>query len=253
MLFSWLRKRRRRRLTQGEFPAEWLRFLQLGMPFYDRLAPADQKKLRDDIRIFIAERNWEGCDGLEINDEMQVVIAAYACLLVLRSTVDAYHKLDTILVYPDPYMAMKSAFPLSEPEPVGWRDGESWSDGPVILAWNKLVDNIRDDDGDNLAIHEFSHQLDTYDRSADGVPQLQTRQQYDAWRQVMTEEFQQLNEDADAGRRTLLDHYGAQDEAEFFAVATECFFLRGKKMKQQHERLYQVLSDYYQQDPASIW
>lgn len=253
MLFSWLKKRRRRRLLAKKFPPAWLDYLDEWAPFYRHLAPDDQQKLRDDIRLFIAERYWEGCNGLSVTDEMRVAIAAYACLLVLRQSVDTYHKLQTILIYPEQYLAMKSTFPRSENEAVGWRHGESWSHGAVILTWDEIVDNIQGNEGGNLVIHEFAHQLDMHDQFADGVPQLGSEAQYHAWQQTMDDEFRQLNEDADAGRPALLDFYGTKDQAEFFAVCTECFFMRSKPMSIRHPRLYEMLAEYYQQDPAATW
>jgi len=250
MLFAWLKRRRRQRLLREEFSQQWLDYLEQWAPFYAHLTPEEQEKLRDDVRLFIAERHWEGCNGFTVTEEIRVVVAAYACLLVLSHSVDDYHKVDTILIYPEPYLAMKSSFPRSEPVPVAWRHGESWSDGPVILTWDKIVDDIQGQDGENLILHEFAHQLDMHDRFADGIPQLGSQAQYESWKETMDQEFWQLNQDAESGRPTLLDYYGATDEAEFFAVCTECFFLKAKAMQDRHPRLYEMLAEFYRQDPA---
>jgi Mlc titration factor MtfA (ptsG expression regulator) len=67
----------------------------------------------------------------------------------------------------------------------------------------------------------------------------------------MQREFDALQRAADQGRRTLLDQYGASNPAEFFAVATECFFERGGALRTQHRSLYDVLQRFYGQDPAA--
>ncbi|REJ96578.1 MAG: hypothetical protein DWQ35_04320 [Planctomycetota bacterium] len=253
MLYTWFKRRRRRRLLNEAFPDEWMLYLDKAVRFYPQLTPEDQRRLRDDLRVFIAEKHWVGCNGLEVNDEMRVVIAAYACLLILRKSIDVYSRLDTILVYPDSYLALESAFPRSEPVPIGWRHGESWSHGSIVLSWNTTVDNIRDDEGENLVLHEFAHQLDMSDRFADGVPRLGSRQQYHTWKEIMAAEYEQLYDDARSGRPTLLDQYGLSDEAEFFAVATECFFLRGEEMEERHPRLYEILTEFYELDTAKMF
>jgi Mlc titration factor MtfA (ptsG expression regulator) len=52
-------------------------------------------------------------------------------------------------------------------------------------------------------------------------------------------------------QETLLDPYGAENAAEFFAVATETFFELPEDLRDLHPELYEVLRDYYRQDPAA--
>jgi Mlc titration factor MtfA (ptsG expression regulator) len=121
----------------------------------------------------------------------------------------------------------------------------------VILSWADVLEEGRDPSrGQNVVYHEFAHQLDMLDGVVDGTPPLQTPAQYRAWREVMTAEYRRLVEASSLGRATLLDQYGATNEAEFFAVATECFFDKPAALERRHPRLYQVLRDYYHQDPA---
>jgi hypothetical protein len=121
----------------------------------------------------------------------------------------------------------------------------------VILSWSNV--NRRDhpgEPGQNLVLHEFAHVLDHDDDASDGTPPLLDDSQYASWRDVMTAEHHRLRESARRGRRTLLDQYGTESEAEFFAVATECFFEQPGELREEHERLYTLLRDYYCQDPA---
>jgi len=96
----------------------------------------------------------------------------------------------------------------------------------------------------------FAHNLDMLDAYADGTPPLESREQYTAWVKIMTGEYKELLDSAEKGRATLLDKYGASNPAEFFAVATERFFERPRKIKEKHPALYDLLRDYYRQDPA---
>lgn len=253
MLFSWLKKRRRRQILAKPFPAQWIGYLERNVPQYRLLSPAEQAKLRDDVQIFIAEKHWEGCGGLTMTDEIRVTIAAQACLLVLAMDGEFYDRVPSILVYPAGYRV-----PESVQRGTGVIDqagegrlGESWYRGPVVLSWaDVLAEGRTPGRGHNLVFHEFAHQLDMLDGPADGTPPLPDADHYRRWQSVMTDEFRHLVQQSEHGQATLLDTYGAQNEAEFFAVATECFFDRPEALARRHSRMYDLLRDYYRQDPA---
>ena len=114
-----------------------------------------------------------------------------------------------------------------------------------------LAEGRHPEEGQNVVYHEFAHQLDMLDGLVDGTPPLETPQQYRLWRDVMTAEYRKLIEDSQEGRATLLDPYGTKNEAEFFAVATECFFDKPAAMAHRHPQLYELLRQYYHQDPAA--
>lgn len=253
MIFSWLRERRRRKVLAQPFPAEWLGYLEKNVAHYPHLSPDEQARLRDALRIFIAEKNWEGCNGLAVTEEMKVTIAAQACLMTLGLEGEPFRNLLSVLIYPAGYAVPEERWHQ------GWsimgesaRLGESWYRGPVILSWEEIQDDARHPGyGNNLIWHEFAHQIDMLDRSTNGTPPLRTEQERRQWHDVMTAEFEQLRRDAASGRATLLDSYGAENEAEFFAVATECFFDCPVELREEHPRLYELLAGYYCQDPAS--
>lgn len=254
MIFHWLRNRRRKRLRQRPFPDAWRRTLERNAWFYGELSEKDRTKLRADIQVFVAEKNWEGCGGLEINDEIRVTIAAQACLLVLGFDNEYFDQVLSILVYPDVYIAPDQMLTkgglVIEGESI--REGEAWSRGPVILSWaDALADGRRQSEGDNLVIHEFAHQLDMQNGAeTDGVPPMTDSELIERWLEVAGAEFKQLQRDCELGRYTLLDCYGSGEPSEFFAVAAECFFVQPRRMRARHGRLYQLFRDYFRQDPA---
>ncbi len=253
MIFSWLRARRRRGIVRQPFPDAWLGHLRRNVAHYDYLAEDEQARLRDDLRIFAAEKEWEGCGGLTITDEIKVTVSAQACLLLLGLKHNYFERVLSILVYPSAY-----AGPKDERGPDGLihehgagRLGEAHYRGPVVLSWDDVLEEGRDPGlGQNVVYHEFAHQLDMLNGLIDGTPPLEAPEQYQRWREVMTAEYQQLIDASAHGRATLLDQYGTTNEAEFFAVATECFFDKPLPLARRHPRLYEVLRDYYHQDPA---
>jgi Mlc titration factor MtfA (ptsG expression regulator) len=253
VFFSWLRRLRRRKILARPFPPAWHGYLQRNVAHYRYLTAAEQARLRDDLRVFIAEKHWEGCGGLVITDEIRVTVAAQACLLVLGMEHNVYDRVRSILVYPHGFRdTHERAGPLGVVDGTGTAVlGQSWYRGPVILSWSDARDNSRHPRrGHNLVFHEFAHQLDMLDGVINGTPPLGSRQEYDRWKEVMTAEYRRLVSESTHGRATLLDEYGTTNEGEFFAVATECFFDLPEEMRRRHPRLYDLLRDYYRQDPA---
>jgi len=257
-MFGFLKKRRRDRIQSRPFPSEWRDLLVRRYPLYSRLPPADRQELEGHIRVFLAEKRFEGCGGQEITDEVRVLIAAQACLLLLHRDTDCYPLLHSILVYPSSYVAKtwhrEKDGTITEENQA--RGGESWPHGTVVLAWDgAFAGAVELNKGRNLVLHEFAHQLDEEDGVADGAPLLsgsnlwQVRHRYQTWAKVLSEEFQQLRRAAEDGQETVLDTYGAKNPAEFFAVATETFFEKPGRLQERHPALYAQLKEFYRQDP----
>jgi MtfA peptidase len=252
MIFSWLKEHRRRQILAKPFPPEWLSYLRQDVAHYSWLTEAEQAKLRDDLRIFVAEKRWEGCGGLEVSDEMKVTIAALACLLVLGLDIDSFNRVPTILVYPRGFQIPSKYHGTDVIYEGRSAIGQAVYRGPVILSWEDVLAAAREPGrGDNLVFHEFAHELDMLNGAVDGTPPLENDRKIERWQRIMSREFDCLAAASERGRATLLDHYGAVDEGEFFAVATECFFDQPWEMQRRHPRLYDLLKGYYRQDPAA--
>lgn len=254
MLFSWWRRRRRRGLRTRAFPDDWEDVLRTNFPRVERLGAEAGQKLRGDVQILVAEKNWEGVFGQDMNDEVCVTVAAQAAWLVLGLDVSAFDNVLSILVYPDAYSAPEQ-FTISNGIAIEGRSqrlGEAWYRGPVVLSWPDVLQGGRNPgSGRNLVFHEFAHQLDMLNgRQVDGVPPLDSPELAERWEHVVSREYQQLQRDCRFGRSGLLDCYGATNPAEFFAVATETFFQQPVRMRRRHPELYRVFCDYFRQDPA---
>ena len=252
MIFSWLKNWRRKAIVAESFPQAWLRYLEANVGHYRFLRADEQARLRDLLRIFIAEKHWEGCGGLVLTDEVRVTIAAQACMLILALDYDYLSEISTILVYPDSFtvpIAEQDGFLVTElDEPTL---GEAHVRGPVILAWEDVLRTGRDaSDGENLVYHEVAHQLDFKDGVVNGTPPLSTTAEYRAWSEGMGEAFETLRREIDAGLDTFLGEYAASDAAEFFAVATERFFDLPVEFEALHPKVYELLRAFYRQDPA---
>lgn len=254
MNFPWSKTQHRRELLAQPFPVSWFGYLAANVALYRSLSDAEQQKLGDITRILVAEKSWDGCGGLALTEEMQVVIAAQAALLVLGFEDEYFPNVETILVYPQGFLVTvrRPGVGGAVQEQVVPYAGEAALRGPVVISWADARRGGREaGDGRNVVLHEFAHKLDMRDGAADGAPYLRDGAQVEQWSRVMSAEYQGLVERTAAGEPTLLDAYGATDAAEFFAVATECFFERPRRMQAEHPELYTVLRGYYRQDPAA--
>ena len=254
---SWInpfRTLRRNRATSRPFPAAWDEILARNFPLDLRLPDGDRSELRRRMQILLAEKRFEGVGGLTMTDEIRVTVAAQACLLLLHRDEEGYPALRTILVYPTAYRARTQEHGahgmVTEIDQV--RLGEAWNAETVVLSWEDVRrGTAAGGDGHNVVLHEFAHQLDMEDRSANGAPELAHHGMYAAWARVLGHEYQELQDAVDRHERTLMDAYGTHSPAEFFAVATETFFEQPVRLRDEHAELYEQLREFYGQDPAA--
>lgn len=252
-LFSWLNRPANPESPAEELPAGWAGVVARYAPGYDRLDDAERARLHGLVARFAREKTFEGCGGLAVTDEMRAAIAAQACLPILGLSYSHYDRVRSILVYPGDFEAPAhhdlDGLAGGEPEVLS---GETHYRGPVVLSWDDIRaggDGVAD--GASVVIHEFAHVLDDLDGAADGTPPLENRAALDAWGRVLTAEFKRLQRAAETDEETLLDPYGAESPAEFFAVASECFFTRPRALAEEHAALYDQLRGFYRQDPAT--
>ncbi len=246
-----VRWRRRPTLSADPIPDHWREIVSRRVPVAGRLTDAERVKLLRLVQVFLREKIIEGCDGLDVTEEMKVIIAAQACVLLLHLDAGCYPGLRTVLVYPGTYRPRRPSwfkYDLGSTEALV---GESWRHGVVILSWDSVASQAADGvDGRNVTLHEFAHQLDQQDGAADGMPVLRTPTTLRNWAAVIGRHYDDLVADAEQGRFTVLDYYGATNKAEFFAVATETFFERPLQLRERQPELYELLREFYGQDPA---
>jgi len=249
------REHQRNKARAQPFKKEWRKIIQKRMPYFRQMPSHLQLQLKQHIQVFLAEKQFVGCNGVVITDEIRVTIAAQACLLLLNRKTDYYPKLITILVYPRAFIKEQQS---AGADGVHFSHrvamtGESWDYGKIVLSWQDTLDGAEiPDDGRNVVIHEFAHQLDQEGGQANGAPILGKGQSYQSWSEVFSAQFEQLQHQALTGSPSLFDYYGATNPAEFFAVASEVFFEQSSQLCQEYPSLYQQLRQYYQVDPT-LW
>jgi MtfA peptidase len=241
-MLALYRRIRRRLITRKPFPQEWLNMLNNRVPFFQRLSGPILERFLDYVQIFAHEKRFTPAGGMEITDEVRVVISACAARLILHLDISYYDRLTEIIVYPYVYK-----HPKGDAAILG--EADDW--GIVVLSWpTVLADLEQPGHGHDTAAHEFAHILDRMaDGSFDGTPKLKTGADYRPWALIMSRHFLGL-QSGNKKDRSVLRMYGATNEAEFFAVATEAYFEKSLMMKKLLPDLYAELQEFYGGDPA---
>jgi MtfA peptidase len=249
-MLRWLTERRRRRTLEAPFPTAWDHYIAQNVAIAHRLGLAERLKLREFVQVFIAEKHFEGCGGLELTEEMKVTIAAQACVLLLGRDLSLYKDVASILVYPSIVRSPPRKLGVFEQPRAPIADGsllqgEAIMGGAVILAWDVALAGGCEALPGNVVFHELAHKIDMANGAVDGTPPLETRAERRRWSAVCTAAFDRLRADVEAGWPTVIDPYGATNEAEFFAVATETYFTRPRELREAYPDLYAALADFY--------
>lgn len=249
-MFGWFRKRRRKKILAQSWPEGWDLHLQRNVRLTWQMSDEQTQALKARVKVFVVEKHWEGCDGLELTQEMQVTIAAQACLMLLGVNDYYFDNVKSVLIYPKAFQRQTSDG-VSDGQSQ-YRAGEAWQGGPIILSWKDSLQGGRnEDDGRNVVIHEFAHALDGLDGEMGGSVMFNDQESAQAWSRVVEAGFAELCEAKETNRRTLLDHYGATNRAEFFAVASETFFEQPRELSEEHGELFGLLKKYYRVDPIA--
>lgn len=242
------------RLRTEPIPDGWNEIVARNVPLASGLSAEERERLLRLVQVFVHDKPFEGCGGLEITEEMRITIAAHACLLLLHLDGPCYPTVRRILVYPTafrPKLVQRIGDTAPAPVPVA-ESGEAWHDGIVVLSWDHVrTGGANPADGNDVVLHEFAHALDQEDGDAGGTPVLDSPSLVRSWARILSAHYERLQQDVRAGRSTVLREYGATNPAEFFAVATETFFEKPDQLKAAEPDLYDELRQYYHQDPAA--
>lgn len=250
---GWFGRWRRARAVQRKpvDAAAWAAVVQR-FSFLRVLDAGEQARLRDLVAAFLNEKSLQGAGGLVITHEIELVIAAQACLLVLNLDLDYYRDWVEVIVYPDEFIVDHE---VTDEDGVVHRvraplSGEAWEQGPVILSWED-AEAADGGDGYNVVMHEFAHKIDMLNGAADGFPPLHADMDREVWSRTFTEAFAGFERQLEQHEDTLIDPYAAEDPAEFFAVLSELFFEQPDALHADYPAVYGQLALFYRQDPLS--
>ena len=252
MLFETRRHRLRRERIDAGFTDEWRALCSRRFRWWRGLSDDERARLEAVALGLIIDKDWEAARDFQVTEEMILVIAAQAALLVIGlDDDDPYRGVHAVIVHPTTLVltgehSQVEGLVSDDPMPVL---GQAEDHGPVLVAWDQVLNDARHSGtGHNVVFHEFAHKLDMLDGTTDGTPPLATQEQFDRWVEVCTRVFEQV---AAGEGGHVLDPYAGVNAAEFFAVATETFFDDPHGLVDEHPDLYECLADFYRQDPAA--
>jgi Mlc titration factor MtfA (ptsG expression regulator) len=250
----WQRWRRRRTLERRPIPDALWQLTLARYPFLAARDGADLAELREMATLFLAEKEFAGVRGLEVTDAMAVAIAAQACLPALKLGLEWLAGFVGIVIHEDAVVARREV--EDEDGVVHAYDeelaGEAMSGGPVMLAWRDVDDaGLSAADGYNVVVHEFAHVIDMRAGVTAGLETADPQSERGTWLNALADEYEHFADAVDGDEPTFLDPYAAQSLEEFFAVAAEVFFVAPDELKADLPRVYELLKDFFVQDPAT--
>ncbi|MCF6336358.1 MAG: zinc-dependent peptidase [Gammaproteobacteria bacterium] len=254
-IINWVNRLRvRHTLTQYPIPYElWETVINRASLLHD-LSATEEAGLRELATLFLHQKTITGAQGLLVSDEMKVIIAAQAVLLVLELGLDYYNGWVEIILYPSAFRVNhgdvdQNGLVSSDSHNLS---GESWLRGPVILSWEDIEYELHTPhSGYNVVVHEFAHKLDMLNGRANGMPPLHPRMEIDQWTRALSGAFEILQQQVAHQHPTRINAYAATTPAEYFAVVSEYFFTAPDVLGKHCPDVYLQLTQFYRQNPAS--
>lgn len=244
------RVRRWWRGVDEEFDPRWEPVLAAGFEHWNQLAPDELDRMRMLVARFVHRTRWEAANGFRLTEDIRVLIAAQASMLLLGLDLDGYDDVTSVIVHPST-VRLRGEYSLGgsmRSSGVQTLAGQAHYRGPVVLSWSAARRGARfPESGQNVVYHEFAHQLDMLDGVVDGTPPLADEAARRRWMEVCTTAYDTVR----AQGSPVLRPYAGTNPAEFFAVATEVFFNRPIDVCEHEPALYHELRGYYRQDPAA--
>ncbi len=219
-----------------------------------QMSAVEKARLRVLTSVILAQKTFVGVQGLELNDEMKLLIAAQACVPILKLGLNYYSAFTQVSVYPAAFWVEREIIDASGVIHTHKTllAGEAWSHGPVILSWDDIKKDLQEDDaGHNVIIHEFVHKIDMLNAGANGVPPFSSNTNSEEWGAVFRNAFERLSRNIQLHRKLRLNAYGATSPAEFFAVVSEHFFTNPQHLNLHYPKVYHELALFYGQDRAA--
>lgn len=246
-MLGWFRRWSRAGIKSQPFTDQQSRVLAEQVPQSLRLNGDKHDRFRQTVQVLLSEQSFEGCDGLTVTDEMRLTVCGNAAMMLLGVQDYYFEGVTSILLYPQSFKRQRQGKWSTEEV---HNAGEAWQYGPIILSWADCeVHSPLRNHGRNVIVHEFAHHLDGIDGEMGGSIQMPTSQDQQSWDDIAEQELAALQAKVQRRQNSVLDPYGATNQAEFFAVASEAFFEIPTQLEEEHEELFRLLMVYYQIDP----
>jgi Mlc titration factor MtfA (ptsG expression regulator) len=232
---------RRRRALRTPLPGAWREFLLSRSAYFRGLDEEGKMRFERDIRLFLVDVRITGIGGGEVSWQTRLLIAAGAAAMLHGRPEWEPPLPDGVTVYPG------YSFDRNYQVEKGNIAGQAPERGPLLVAEASLKQGFADPvDGYNVLVHELAHFIDREARKSGRKLRLRSEGAV-AWAEIIAREWGRHDHGA-----SILPAYAAQNEAEFFAVASEMFFENPWPLHAAHPGLFEILREFYQQDPRQV-
>lgn len=249
---GWLGRWRRQRLLRRHAIADptWAQ-ATADLAALRHLSPDQRRRLREAATLFIAMKDIIAPGGEPLPELQRARIAALAALPVLELGLEWYAGWHSVVVYPGGFIARQTFEDEAGVVHEVSRDlaGEAWDTGPVILAWDDVL-AAGPADGYNVVLHELAHKLDMLNGEPNGMPPLHRDMPVAEWSSAFEAAWADLERVVAAGGEPAVDAYALEAPEECFAVMTEAFFERPRRLAEAYPQVYRQLARFYRQDPG---
>jgi len=226
-------------------------------PVMERYQGEERTTLRELTFRFLARKDFASGSGFQYTDAMCLKLGTMACVPILKLGLDWYDHWYTVIIYEGDFVPNRSY--RSEDGVVHERSpglsGEAWLRGPVILSWQSVCESgaqVWHGKASNVVIHELAHKLDMLRDGANGAPPMHPDMPPGEWHDIFSSAWDRLQADWQHNQSLPIDAYGLTSPAEFFAVCSETFFEAPEVMKNQMPKVYQLLCQFYRQQPVPL-
>lgn len=242
-----IRKWRERRILARHPIADidWLRAIERCAPSR-RLDESEHTRLRELATLFVRRKSLEPVQDLVLDGGDRALLAAHACIPILKLGLKWYRDWRSIVIYPDVFVPRREE--MDEAGVIHHaRDilaGEAWLRGPVILSWPDVLEAGRAP-GHNVVIHEMAHKLDMLNGKANGYPPLPRGMDAAEWSRTFTQAWNELQRSRNNGESLPIDDYALENPGEFFAVTSEVFFEQPDTLHTSLPQVHRQLGRFY--------
>ncbi|MBJ6368813.1 zinc-dependent peptidase [Snuella sedimenti] len=196
--------------------------------FYKKLTKKEKKYFEHRLVSFINDKDFIGRDGLEITDEMKILIGATAVMLTFGFRDYYIGLISKIVIYPKKfYSHTNKAYHKGEFNP---------KLKALVLSWEDFKQGFKNGkDNLNLGIHELTHAI-----------HINSMKERDVSSTIFSDSFKELSMLLNANDElrdaikvsTYFRNYAYTNQFEFLAVAIENFMETPHDFKAQFPEIY---------------
>jgi Mlc titration factor MtfA (ptsG expression regulator) len=244
------------------------------------LEPGDSAALVERANELLRRVHIDFHPKLESDADLRGAVAVLAALPVLYRGLAWYAGLRSIYIVPGYYETETSYVDEAGVVHEGREEasGEMAEQGPVVLSAPDIASSGQGS-GYNVVIHEMAHIIDLTSGELDGVPVLPDEVDPTRWRRAFEDAYAEHCRRVRRGgarreahrpvgvrpvgvrpvgvrahgpriQRPVVDPYGTENRAEFFACAAELFFERPGRLERGHPELWRQMRALYGFSPG---